>query len=131
MDVGGGKVSRNNIPSREDFARAKAAMKKLDHGLSHVRDQILARFHERGLHEIFVLYSRPTNTFMAYVFYRLDNDIVHGDESGLSAEIRDAVYKELAAAGRGKQDTLNVRFEYDSHENVERNYQGDYFNRLR
>ncbi len=125
-------MSKSNIPSDEEFARAKAAMRKQDHGLSQVRDRILKRFRERGVHEFFVLFSRPTSTFVAYVFYRCDEEIAKGDDSGFAAEIRDAVFEELAAAaGRGERDTLDVRFEFDSHENIERNFEGDYYNRLR
>jgi len=124
-------MSKNNIPSEEEFARAKAAMRHRDRGLSDVRERVLRRFHDRGVHEFFIFYSPATNTFVAYVFYRSDREIAKGEESGLSAEIRDSVYEELTAVGRGEQNSLNVIFEFDSHENVERNYEGDYFNRLR
>jgi hypothetical protein len=129
--MGGREMSKSNIPSEEEFARAKAAMRNKDRGLSDVRERVLRRFHDRGVHEFFILYSTPTNTFGAYVFYASDREIAKGGESGLSAEIRDAVYEELTAVGRGERDTLDVVFEFDSHENVERNYEGDYFNRLR
>jgi len=131
MDVGGSEMSKSNIPSDEEFARAKAAMRKQDHGLSQVRDRILKRFRERGVHEFFVLFSRPTSTFGAYVFYRCDEEIAKADDAGLAAEIRDAVFEELTAVGRGERDTLDVRFEFDSHENIERHFEGDYYNRLR
>lgn len=129
--MGSDKMSRPNIPSEEDFARATAAMKNDDRGLSDVRQRILERFRDVGVHECFVLYSRPTDTFIAYVFYLSERDISEGAQSGRWAEIREAVYDELAAVGRGNRDKLNVTVEFDSHENVEKNYEGDYFNRLR
>lgn len=127
-------MSKNKIPSEEDFARAKAADSYDNRGLSDACDRILKRFNKRRVHEFFILYSRDTNSFGAYVFYLTDRMIVEGKESGLSSEIEEVVYEELTAAGRGgsgDQNTLNVIFEFDSHENVEQNYGGDYFDRLR
>lgn len=124
-------MSRGNTPSEEDFARAKSAMKNRDRGLSDVRERVLRRFRGRGVHEFFILYSPATETFAAYVFYPLGREIGEADASGLSGETKDSVYEELIAVGRGKRDTPNVVFEFDSHENIEQNYEGDYYNRLR
>ena len=60
-------MSKNNIPSEEDFARAKAAIKKNDRGLSEVRELILNQFGSRGVHELFVLFSPTTNCFGVFV----------------------------------------------------------------
>lgn len=62
-------MSKNSVPSPEDFARAKAAMKKDDQGLADVRRQIMTRFGSRGVNQVFVLYSRATNSFGVFVFF--------------------------------------------------------------
>ena len=124
-------MSQNNIPSKEDFLRAKAAMRKDDHGLSEVRERILAQLKSKGLHEFMVLYSRKTDAFGAYVFYEMDNQISEATESGLAEEIKSLVFDELERVGRGSKEGIKVNFEFDSHENVIRNYEGDYYNRLR
>lgn len=76
-------------------------------------------------------FSRAANSFGAGVFYLTDQMIAEGSQSGLSSEVEEAIYNELTAVGRGERDTLNVIFEFDSDENVEKNYGGDYFDRLR
>lgn len=119
-----------NIPSDEDFARASAVLKHRSRGLSEVSEKILARFKTGGeIHEFFIL-DGSEHSFGAYVFYPTDADIVKAAESGLESRIKDAVFEELENVGRGNRNTVEVEFEFDSHENVERNYEGDYYNRL-
>jgi len=43
----------------------------------------------------------------------------------------ECVYELLARFGRGKREELLVEFEFDSRENVDRNFEGSYFLRLR
>jgi hypothetical protein len=129
MDMGGRAMSKN-IPSEEDFARASAAMKRRSRGLSDVREKILERFKRSGeVHEFFVLDSSE-RSFRAYVFYPQDKDIQEAEKSGLEARIKDAVFNELENVGRGERNTVEVEFEFDSHENVERQFEGNYYNRL-
>jgi len=131
MDMGGGEMSQNSIPSEEDFRRAEAADEHRHRGLSQVREQVLNRFSGSGVHEAFMFYSPNTDTFGAFVFYRWDRQIKEAERSGLTSQIKDAVFEELQNVGRGDPNTIQVEFEFDSHENVERNYEGDYYNRLR
>lgn len=123
-------MNEKKIPSKEDFARAKAAMRKNDQGLSEVRSQILDQFGARGVHELFVLFSPAANCFGVYVFYNLSAQIEEARRSGLAEEIEVAVLDSLERAGRGPRSSLNVNFEFDSHENVEKNYEGNYYDRL-
>lgn len=124
-------MSQNNIPSKEDFLRAKAAIRKDDYGLSEVREKVLAQFKGKGVHEFMVLYSRKTDSLGAYVFYDVDSQIGEAVETGLAKKIEEAVYEGLENVGRGTREDIKVNFEFDSHENVVRNYEGDYYNRLR
>lgn len=123
-------MNKKNIPSAEDFARAKAAMRKNDQGLDEVRRQILNEFGARGMHELFVLFSPAANCFGVYVFFELNTQIDEAKQSGLSEEIEAAVLEALERVGRGKRSSLNVNFEFDSHESVERNFDGNYYDRL-
>ena len=131
MDMGGCEMSKNNIPSEEDFRRAEIADRERHRGLSEVRDYILNRFSKDGVHETFILFSPEKDTFGAFVFYRWDRQIEEAEESGLASQIKDVVFDELENVGRGNRNTIRVDFEFDSHENVEQNYEGDYYNRLR
>lgn len=124
-------MTYNKIPSDEDFARASAALKKQSRGLSRVRDKILNRFHGDGnLYEFFIM-DCSEKSFRAYVFYQWDRQIEQNEISGFSAKIVEAVFAELEQAGRGGRGEVQVDFEFDSHESVEQNYEGDYYNRLR
>lgn len=123
-------MNKKNIPSAEDFARAKAAVKKNDQGLDEVRSQVLNEFGSRGMRELFVLFSPAANLFGVYVFFDLNTQIEEAKRSGLSEEIEAAVLEALERVGRGQRSSLNVNFEFDSHENVERNFDGNYYDRL-
>lgn len=81
------------------------------------------------MYEFFIL-DCAENAFRAYVFYRWAREVDAAEESGLAIDIRKAVFDSLAVVGRGVRNQLRVDFEFDSHENVERNYSGNYFNRL-
>ena len=124
-------MSNNSIPSEEDFKRANAADEFRHRGLSQVSEQILNRFKSSDVYEAFMFYSPAKDIFGAYVFYRWDRQIEEAERSGLACQIKEAVYEELENVGRGNRSMIKVEFEFDSHENVERNYKGDYFDRLR
>lgn len=124
-------MSSGNIPSDEDFARASQAMSENNRGLDKVHDRITKRFKNTCLHEFFMFYSPKIGTFGAFVFFRSNEQIAAAEKSGLSSQIKQAVIEELENVGRGDKDTLKVDFEFDSHENVEANYEGDYYLRLR
>ncbi len=123
-------MRNKNIPSESDFARASLALKNRSRGLSEVRERMLNYFKESGaIHEFFIL-DCSENSFRAYVFYPRDGQIKQAELSGLASEIRNAVFANLEAVGRGGCHELHVEFEFDSHENVERKYEGNYYNRL-
>ena len=124
-------MSYNNIPSDEDFIRAKNAMRKNDQGLSHVCEQILIRFREKGVYKVFLFFSPKSQEFGAYVFFRWAREIQEAEKSGLAVQIKDMILEELEKVGRGSRHTMRVIFEFDSHENVISNFEGDYYLRLR
>lgn len=124
-------MTSNHIPSEEDFARARAAMRDRDRGLSEVRSRILERYNLAGLHEAFVLYSPAKELFVAHMFYRTNSQIGTAEASGVTSQIKNDIVEELVRVGRGSRETIKINFEVDSHENVAANFEGDYFLRLR
>lgn len=124
-------MSRRNVPSQEDFARAKAAMNKDDQGLADVRRQIMTQFGSRGVHQVLILYSRTTKSFGVFVFLQSNTQVASAHESGLVSEIEDAALQALEDVGRGSKSSLDVRFELDSDENVQMDFAGNYYHRLR
>ena len=123
-------MKSRNTPSDEEFARASAALRCRARGLSEARTRLLERFKEKGLREIFIM-DRAEYKFHAFVFYETNAQIQEAAASGLSREITLALHDELEAVGRGSCDENQVAVEFDSQENVEANYEGDYYLRLR
>lgn len=120
-------MSKSNVPSAEHFERAKAIMRRDDRGLEEVRMRMLRQFGWQGLHQFVVLYSPSRDAFGVYVFYGRSNQIESAAASGLSDDIKEAVLVALESFGRGQRSGLNVTFEFDSDENVQDNFGGDYF----
>lgn len=86
------------------------------------------------LHDFWIFNARDKGSgkpaFDVIIFYRSDADIEASAENGVSSEIEDFVYAELDRLGRGCRDQIDVEFEYDSDENVKKNFGGSYFARL-
>ena len=106
-------------------------MQDRDRGLSEVRVRILERFKAFGVHEFLVFYSSAKELFVAHIFYCVEIQIKESESSGLSKRIKQEIVEELAKVGRGSPENINIVFDFDSHENVEKNYEGDYYLRLR
>jgi len=66
-----------------------------------------------------------------YFFYEKDADVTEGELQGFSELIRQEMLRELAELQYPDFEPSRVRFVFDSHENVVKNYQGSYFFRLR
>jgi hypothetical protein len=52
-------------------------------------------------------------------------------DSGVTDDIGDFIYAELERVGRGTRGEITVAFEFDSDENVQEHFEGDYLLRLR
>ena len=119
-----------SIPTEADFKRAKRRMRERFRGVDEVSQSVVSAFETRvPLHYFYLMPQR--NDFRAYVFYNTDEEVRRFEALGLNQEIRDFVYTELERVGRGARDQIHVEFEFDSYENVEAKYEGDYFLRLR
>ena len=68
---------------------------------------------------------------MIFIFFEKEDDIEQCKEKGVVRQIEDFIFSELERLGRGKREDITVAFEWDSNENVEANFNGDYFQRLR
>lgn len=124
-------MSKSKIPTKEEFARASAALENGSRGLSQIRESILCNYARKyNLQEFFILDSTETS-FRAYVFFKKERDVRNAKSKGLTDVIKSLVYKELEDANRGVRGQIDLYFEFDSHENIEKNFDGDYFDRLR
>jgi hypothetical protein len=128
---GGAIMPNYKIPSDEDFARADKWMAERDRHLTQVCENVKQRFMSKcPLHNVYVLWQRDVD-FRAYIFFKTDADVTLCKDNGTTTLLEDAVYEELERFGRGKRGDIVVAFEYDSDENVDKNYDGDYLLRLR
>jgi hypothetical protein len=73
----------------------------------------------------------PHDTYAeVYVFINTDAELARASSSGLQAQMERAFAEEFAALLGGTADECPLVFVFDSHENVERNYKGNYYLRL-
>lgn len=71
------------------------------------------------------------NGIGVWVFYETDANLQENGGSGRNSEIREHLFSALRAARYPSSEFPEVVFEFDSHENVVRTYEGSYFYRLR
>lgn len=120
-----------NIPSEEEFERAARLMQQRSAHLDQVRDSVKRTFIDIcPLHDFYILPQRDVD-FRAYVFLEKEVDIIKCERDGTIQKIEELVYSEIERVGRGRRGEISVAFEYDSHERVESEFEGDYFLRLR
>lgn len=83
--------------------------------------------------DIYAVHFVPMFDFSleVYIFYAKDIDIVRNDENGITNNVRRVFCDELSDMGYMKSFGDNIKFIFDSHENVVNNYNGSYFLRLR
>lgn len=126
-----GDTKMNKIPSDEELDRASEIMEQQFQGLDVVKDTVVRRFKNACPIYDFHILPQGEDGFRAYVFFNTDEDIQRCTETGIVDAIKACVYEELQRVGRGKIGETTVVFELDSDENVNANYEGDYFLRLR
>jgi hypothetical protein len=122
-----------NIPSDEEFAKAKARMRELDRNVKEANERALQYFRELcpGHSHNLYLVAEGDRRFRAYIFYKRDQDVQAYKNKGVDTMVENFIYAELERQGRGKREDITVAFEFDSDENVTANYEGNYFLRLR
>lgn len=66
-----------------------------------------------------------------FVFYETDADVTCGETDGVSNTIKEKTLSDLRGLKYPQAETTDIRFIFDSHENVIKNFKGSYFFRLR
>lgn len=120
-----------NIPSDEEFSRAKKLMREREKNIDKVNVNVMRHFKDLCPLHYFILMPQGDNEFWGGIFFKKDKDIMECEENGFSEAIQNFVYEELERQDRGKREDITVVFEFDSDENVNANFDGDYFLRLR
>ena len=119
-----------DIPSDENFRRASEAIRKRSRGLSEIRDEILNKFRGSVIHEFFI-FDLSEKSFKAFVFYNTNKQLEESDNTEFAEELQETIFELLEKFGRGKREDIDLKLEFDSHENVNQLFGGDYFTRLR
>jgi hypothetical protein len=117
-----------------DFELRRARAHRFMRGLDRNLEEIDRVFRERFMNSSpldFVSILASSKGFGVAIFFKKDADIAECEDNGISKQMRDFIYKELEERGRGKRDEIEVAFEFDSFENVQKNFEGSYFLRLR
>lgn len=128
--MGGYIVASRKIPTEEELLHASNVLRRRARGLSKVREVLRGKFATTPMHDIFVM-DRSEHEFHAFVFYKNKQHVDKAAKSGLSQEITDAIFEELEVSGRGGRSENELVVEFDSDENVQEEYEGDYYLRLR
>jgi hypothetical protein len=86
------------------------------------------------LHDFWIFNARDKGSgksaFYVLAFYETDVDIEATAANGKSKRMENFVFAQPEQVGRGRRDEIEVAFEYDSDENVKKNFGGSYYNRL-
>jgi hypothetical protein len=126
-----GRRPPQGIPSAEDFARAKARIDEQSAVFNAVRKGFLRRFAGRAPVRDIYLFPSPTTDYDAWIFYHSEADIEACRADGTEDLMVDAVTRLFAKARPDLLIGPTVSFQFDSHENVLRKCNGNYFQYLR
>lgn len=121
---------RSQVPTEEEFARAKAHMAAQHRIFKIVTDNVLRSFAGQvPLHDIY-LFPGPTTDYHAFIFYESKSDVETYHDGDVEQAIKDAISEAFASTcEKGIRPT--VAFEFDSHENVMKRCNGNYWKYLR
>ena len=124
-------MTKKKLSIEERIERANKLSAERNRGLSPTRETVYEQFKDQGLDEMILFYSPKIDEFIAYVSYKREKDIALAEQSGLTAAIKDRIYEELEKHGRGNRNEITLTLDLDSYENVVKNYEGNYYLRLR
>jgi hypothetical protein len=111
--------------------RASDLMKQRMRNLGELHSEFVSIFSKDSLFDFMEPSCSKSGRFYFIIFFKTDGDIPKAKDSGLQLEMENCLYDLLEKYDRGNRNEITVSFEYDSLENVQKNYEGSYFLRLR
>ena len=126
-------MARSKPPQNFEMLRARGHkwMKQRMRHLSDISTEFIDRFsHVTPLHFFEIMEQTDVN-FRAYIFFVKESDIAECEANGTNEIMRTFIYQKLEEYGRGNRDEITVDFVFDSFEHVQRDFEGNYFLRLR
>ena len=70
-------------------------------------------------------------TIEVYIFYKKNKQLAESQTNGIVERTKDEIKNILEKLGYFNEFDDTIKFEFDTHENVKKNYKGNYFYRLR
>ena len=118
-------------PSAEEVDRAIRNAESQFVNLDLVTEQVLSHFKRKCALYDFHIMPEGENNFRAWVFFDTDAHLEEYTKSKFIETIKDFVFAAMERAGRGSRHEIGIVFEFDSNQNVNKQYHGNYYNRLR
>lgn len=123
------KRQANNVTAA-DLERASRYVAELNRLDAAIRSSVISRFGEiGGIHDFRIFTG--SNGSDAYIFMPFDRDLDSPRSNTLRQQVTEFVLDVLEAEGRGPRATIVLRVEMDSHERVQRDFNGNYYLRFR
>ena len=123
----------SKIPTPEEFKRADEQMAHLYRNLDQVAESFMADFRyicPETAHG-FYIFAHEDNKFVPLFFFKKEKDTIASITDGTRERLIARLESVLAENGRGKPKENLICVEFDSDENVQRVFKGNYFYRLR
>lgn len=98
--------------------------------LEQVKQGVLNQLERDTVHSIYML-ALEDDLLDIYVFYKTNDDVRNFHSNGFSQQVTNLIERELDSVGRGKSYGVRTMYEFDSHENVVENFEGNYYLRLK
>jgi hypothetical protein len=116
----------------KDYEKMTILRKKQDAYMKQVQEEL---FLDNSLcvDEIYRFFhlSQFGESLEIYIFYKSNVLLQRNLENGITEKIKTLILEKLNQLGYFSEFSSNVLFEFDSDENVKKNYKGNYFLRLR
>lgn len=125
------RIPPPSIPTDEEFARASALMAARDRKCAKIKKFVFQSLNNRApLHDVYV-FPGPNTGYQVYVFYKHESDIATCRDDGNEQLIKDAILEQCAAISNDLDHAPTVAFTFDSHEQVKKQFNGDYYKYFR
>lgn len=120
-----------SIPSEEDFALARAKMAQRDKHWNEISLSARTELQQFVSLHHFAIFPRERCQYHAIAFLLANADVADATARGFEQVAR-KIITEIVVSFRGEEcPECQVSIEFDSWENVTRNFGGSYFDRLR
>ena len=120
-----------NTPTEEELDRAGEEIRRWHRGLDEVTSTLREKLAPLPGFRTAEVDTEGEDEFRAYIFFETDSQAENRREGNFAAKLEETLRQELQKVGRGTTAEMKISVEIDSHENVERNYRGSYFLRMR